>query len=102
MIQSKPWKGNPRKSAAELAEEAADFLKESPLPSAVTSTFAGKDFGDHDIMEEKGDEKSKSKHIFGALAKSFSLMQMKAYDITNGSPTVMAMSLAAGLLAFYA
>ena len=51
---------------------------------------------------KKGDEMSKSKHIFGALAMSFSLMQMKADDITNASPTVLAMSLAAGLLAFYA
>ena len=41
-------------------------------------------------MEEKGDEKSKSKHIFGALAMSFSLMQMKADDIANASPTVLA------------
>ena len=58
-----------------MAEEAADFLKESPLPSAVTSTFAGKDFGDHDEMEKKGDEMSKSKHIFGALVVSFSLIE---------------------------
>ena len=42
------------------------------------------------------------KAIFGALAMSFSLMQMKADDIANASFTVLAMSLAAGLLAFYA
>ena len=42
---------------------------------------------------------SKGKHIFGVLAMSFLL---KADDIANASPTVLAMSLAAGLLAFYA
>ena len=79
-----------------MAEEAADFLKESPLPSAVTSTFAGKDFGDHDDQEMK----CRKANIFFCVSHVFFFD--KADDIANASPTVLAMSLAAGLLAFYA
>ena len=41
---------------------------------------------------------SKGKHIFGVLAMSFLL---KADDIANASLIVLAVSSAAGLLAFY-